>query len=403
MLGLATIAVGIAYTMLFMPAITHTRGWWVVAGVWPPLMAARYAANGALGYLYSADPIFAAGPLAPIVLIPVIIVGDTLRLTDNYGFNVAHPTMWLVYGPYGLAMGIVLLYGARAVAHRVWVAEGSASRQVPPRHVWTQVAMAVLVLVPAAVVYGHFEEVLALAFVLLGIRSMLSSRYRRAALWLGLAIATKQWALLGLPILIAAAPARLRAKTLVRSLVLPAALMTFMLFVDWKDTWPALVGPRVISQFGHGALWVARSSRMIVGAPERLGEVAVAVALGWWLRGVRRPRLLLAGFGVAFLSRLFFEPVVLAYYLAPSLALLFLHERGSGTSGLRTATGGVAILLFFLVHPNPWLWWTVTAAVALWLATPALRDVIRREEMPPEPMEQPSMAPASADLTHVGI
>lgn len=125
------------------------------------------------------------------------------------------------------------------------------------------------------------------------------------------------------------------------------------------------------------------------------------MALAWWLRGRRRPQTRLAGFGLAFLSRLFFEPVVLAYYLAPSLALLFLHERVTGRSGLRRAVGGAATLLFFLVHPNPWLWWTAMAGAALWLATPALRDVLRREEVPVEPGEERSvgMSPA-ADLTH---
>jgi len=32
-LGLATIAAGMAYTILFIPAITHRHGWWVVEEV----------------------------------------------------------------------------------------------------------------------------------------------------------------------------------------------------------------------------------------------------------------------------------------------------------------------------------------------------------------------------------
>jgi len=94
--------------------------------------------------------------------------------------------------------------------------------------------------------------------------------------------------------------------------------------------------------------------------------------------------------------------VVFAYYLVPSLALLFLHERVAGRSGLRTAAGGGTILLFFLVHPSPWLWWTVTAAVAVWLAVPATQDVLRREEVLDGPAGAPSMAisPAS-DVSHI--
>lgn len=362
-------------------------------------MAARFVATGALGYLYSGDSLISAGPIAPILLAPVAGITDALKLTDNYGYNVLYPTAWVVYGPYGLAFGIGLLYAARGLAHRAWVSQGIAG-DASPWLVWTQVAMIGLVLMPAAVVYGHFEEILALMFVLLGIRSMLSGRFLTAGLWFGLAIGTKQWALLGLPILLAAAPPRLRGRTLLRSLVLPGAVMAFTLAVDWTDAWPALLGPRVFPQFGHAALWVSRSAGMIVGAPERLGEVAVAVGLGWWLRGRCRPRVLLAGFGLVFLSRLLFEPVVLAYTLAPALALLFLHELLAGGTGLRTTVGGGAVLLLFLVHPNPWLWWGVTVAVCLWVATPALRDVLRREQMPPESEAWPpsEMAPA-ADLT----
>lgn len=308
-LGLATIAAGMAYTILFIPAITHRHGWWVVEEVWPPLMAARFAANGALGYLYSADPFFVAGPLGPIVLIPVIMVGDALRLTDSYRYNVPHPTMWLVYGPFALGLGAVLLHAARALAQRVWVDEGLASREIQPRHLRTQLAMVGLVLVPAGIVYGHFEDILALAFVLLGIRSILSGRFGRAALWFGLAIGMKQWAVLGLPILIAATPTGSRVRMLVRSFLLPGALMAFTLAVDWGHAAPALLNARSFPQLGHAALWVPRSAETVMPSPQRWGAIAIAVALGWWLRGRTRPRLLLAAFALVFLSRLGSPPL----------------------------------------------------------------------------------------------
>ena len=374
----------------------------MVDDVWPPIMAARFAANGALGYLYSADPFFVAGPIGAIALIPVLIVGDALRLTDNHHVSVLHPTMWLVYGPFALGLGVVLLYAARALAQRVRMEEKLVAQRTPPRHLWTQVAMVGLVLMPAAVVYGHFEDVLALALVLLGIRSIFAGRFGAAALWFGLAIGTKQWALLGLPILVAATPATTRLRTLARSLVVPAALMAFTLAVDWSHASAGLFRPRAFPQLGHAALWVSRSGGEIVGPLERWGAILTAIALAYWLRDRREPRLLLGGFALAFLSRVLFEPVVFAYYLAPSLALLFLHERVAGRTGLRTTVGGGAILLFFLLHPNPWLWWAVTAAGIGWMATPSVRDVLRRGEERAEPGEERSMAVSPAvDLTHV--
>ena len=52
----------------------------------------------------------------------------------------------------------------------------------------------------------------------------------------------------------------------------------------------------------------------------------MALAVGWWLRGRTEPGLLLAGFGVVFLARLVFEPVVFP----------FLRDC-AGVAGLRLA------------------------------------------------------------------
>ncbi len=329
-----------AYTILFIPAITHRHGWWVVEEVWPPLMAARFAANGALGYLYSADPFFVAGPLGPIVLIPVIMVGDALRLTDSYRYNVPHPTMWLVYGPFALGLGAVLLHAARALAQRVWVDEGLASREIQPRHLRTQLAMVGLVLVPAGIVYGHFEDILALAFVLLGIRSILSGRFGRAALWFGLAIGMKQWAVLGLPILIAATPTGSRVRMLVRSFLLPGALMAFTLAVDWGHAAPALLNARSFPQLARG----------LVGASLGGDGHAVAPAVG--------------------------------------------GHSDRGGAGLVAPRANTAAAAPGCVCSG--------LSVSSRLAAPATRDVLRREEVLDEPAGEPSMAisPVS-DLSHI--
>jgi hypothetical protein len=402
-LGVVTIVFGMVYAIWVVPIITHRARWWVTDEVWPPLQAARFAANGALGYLYSADPYFVAGPIGAIVLIPVVLISDAMGLTDSYLFSVAHPTVWLVYGPYALGFSVVLLYAARALAQRAWVVEAMAARGLPPRHLWSQVAMFCLVLVPGAVVFGHYEDVLALAFVLLGIGAMMGGRFGVAALWFALAIGTKQWALLGVPILLAAAPARSRLRTLVWSLLPPGALMAFTLAVDWDHASRALLHTRSFPQVGHAALWIAHAAaRTSVGSPERWGAVATAIALGWWLRGRGRPRLLVAGFAVAFLSRLVFEPVIFAYYLIPSLALLFLHERLTGRSGLRTAVGGGAILLFFPFHPNPWVWWAVTAVGLVWIAAPAVREVCRRAVSEESHTGLATEGTSVADLSPVG-
>ena len=404
LLGLVTIVLGTLYPMVVVPAVKGAYRWWVVDEVWPPFMAARFAGNGALGYLYSADPLFVAGPIGAIVLIPVVMLGDALGLTDSYRYSVAHPSVWLLYGPYALGFSVVLLYAVRALADRAWGMAGMAARGLQPRHLWTQVAMVCLVLTPAAVLFGHYEDVLALAFVLLGIRATLGGRFTAAALWFAVAIGTKQWALLGVPILLAAAPARSRLRTLVMSLLLPGALMGFTLAVDWSHASRALLHARSFPALGHAALWMHHVAlHTSVESPGRWGAVAMAAALGWWLRGRGRPELLLAGFAVVFLARLVFEPVIFAYYLVPSLALFFLHERLTGRSGLRTAVGGLAILLWFPFHPNPWLWWSATVAGMAWITAPAVIDLFRREVPDEPPVDGPIEPPTVADLSSVRV
>ena len=399
-IGLAGIALGMAYTILLMPAVTHIRGWWVVGGVWPPILAARFVANGALGYMYEATPFFTGGPLVPILLAPVAVLRDAYNLTDNFQYPVPHPSLWLVYGPIAMGFGIVLLYAARSLGHRIWVSEGLRVGEATANGLWTQLAMAGLVFMPVAVVYGHFADVLALAFLLLGIRSTISGRRVHAALWLGLAVASEPWALLAVPVLVAAAPAGSRGRMLLRSLVIPVVLFGYTLITDWANASAALFRPRAFPRLGHAALWVSHSTHVIVGSPARIGAQVTAVALGWWLRGSTRPRVLLAGVALSLLAWPMFEPVIFAYHLAPALALLFLHERSTGRTGLRSALGGGAVLLFFLVHPAALLWWAITAAAVAVLAAPAVRDVLHRDDFDSAPAEEPaSDVRVEADLT----
>jgi hypothetical protein len=381
-----------AYTMVVIPAIKgwHAK-WWVVGEVWPPMMAARYVANGAFPYLYEADRFFVATPLGAIVLAPVAALGQAFHLSDNYRFVVPRPTLWLVYDPYALGLGGVLfLYAARTLALRVWLLCRPSEGRTPGL-LWTQIALFGLVLFPAAVVFGHFEDVLTLAFLLLGIRALLDERWARGALLFGAAIAFKQWALLGLPLAVALAPRNQRWRSLRAGLVLPAALVAIPLAADWAHASVALFRPQSFTELGQAALWIHRSTNPTVGTPFRMGGVLAAVGIAFLIRGRSEPPVVLAAFALAFLVRLAFEPVLFAYYLSPPLALFFLHERARGGSGLRTLVLGAGWMAFFLLHGNPVLWWVVSVGLAALVARAAVGDVWRAARSP-----RTQKAPSSA-------
>jgi hypothetical protein len=371
-LTLLLIGIGMVYTMLQWPPWRLPHEWAPPGDIWHPMVAAHAVARGHPGHMYRPDDFYVAMPLFATLLAPVAAVGQALHLTESYPRVVAHPTLWLVYGPYGLAMSLPLLYAVRALATEAGIRR---------RRLILQVLVGLLAIASISVVYGHYEDVLALAFVMLAAREALRGRSLAGALWLGLAIAVKQWALLALPVYLALAPPGRRLRALGAGVALPAGLALFTLAVDWPHASKALFQARTFPQVGHAALWVSGQTQVLVGTPSRAGAFVVGFAVAWRLWGRPEPGPVLAGFGLTFLSRLAFEPTLYSYYLGPALAFLLLHEWLRTGRPWRTLVAGGGWLLWFETNPWPWLWWAVSAALALVLAVPAVRELVtyRRE------------------------
>jgi hypothetical protein len=232
-----------------------------------------------------------------------------------------------------------------------------------------------MVLFPLAVIFGHAEDVLALALVLWAVAASLRGRPIAAALLLGAGIASKQWALLGLPLLIATTPRAWRGRALAASLALPLLLVGLTLGADWHHASRALLAPRAYVHVGQAALWIHTSKATVVGTPFRIGAFLVAGLVAWRLRGTVSPRRLLAGYALVFLGRILFEPVVFSYYLSPGLAFLLLHERVTEERVRRTFLAGTALLFFFTFDIWPWVWWVTAWAMLTVLGASAVVDV----------------------------
>jgi len=366
-LTLLGIAIGMIYTMLQWPPWHLPHEWGPPGDIWHPMVAAHTVASGDPGHLYRPDGYYVAMPLFAILLAPVAAVGHALHLTESYPREVAHPTLWLVYGPYGLAMNLPLLYAVRALATEAGIRRG---------RLIIQLLVGILAIASIAVVYGHYEDVLALAFVMLAAREVLRGRSVAGALWLGVAIAVKQWALLALPVYVALCPPGRRARAAAVSLAPAAALAGFTLAVDWPHASKALFEARTFPQIGHAALWVSAHTQVLVGTPSRAGSFMVAFGVAWRLWGRVEPGPVLAGLGLTFLSRVVFEPTLYSYYLGPALAFLLLHEWLRTGRPWRTVLVGGAWILWFEPDPWPWLWWAVTFAFTVALAAPAVRDLV---------------------------
>lgn len=170
--------------------------------------AVEALADGRVGDYFSAEALM--GPFATLIQAPFVAISGASG-------EAAYP--WAVF-PCLLTAGLVGLYLARIASRR-----GAG---------WfTQTLIAALVLLNPltfeAIENGHPEEVLTAALAVAAVAAAAEHRARRAALLLGLAIASKQWAVIAiLPALMALPAARLRTGALAAAvaavLFLPAVV-----------------------------------------------------------------------------------------------------------------------------------------------------------------------------------
>jgi hypothetical protein len=358
-LGLFAIVGGMIASTLLQSWLGHTA-WWIPGDAWISLRAAHYVPQGTYPLIYETGTVrdvFAAGPFVPLALAPVAAIGDLFHLQESYPFPRAYPDMWLVFGPYALASAVPLLYATRALATQLGVRSGRLLLQ------WMVLLFA---FVPIAVLYGHYEDVIALALLLFGFRDLFAARELRGALLVAAAILFKQWSLLAVPVYVAACPPGLRVRAAVRSAVAPVLFMGAFVAVDFRYASRALLQPGTWAGLGHSALWLPASADYVSRVPARPGALVVALLGGWSIRRERDPVAIVSALGCVLLSRFLFESVVHAYYLAPGIAVLMLAERVRGSSARRIVTEvmlGAALLLVFPFHPQRVLWWIVVYAL----------------------------------------
>jgi hypothetical protein len=383
-IGAGAVLIGLILQIWIIPTVNDLGYWWISEDAWTPLRPARAVAEGRPGSLYAADPRWIAGPLIPILLAPIWLVGQWLDLSTPLTGELDRPTLWFVYGPVVLGWSIPLLYAVRAVA----VEAGRRSAAVG-RVVRIQWVMVPLVLLATAVLAAHLEDLVAITLIALAARATLRGDAAASAIWLALAIVTKQWALLAAPALFAMVPAGSRMRWLSIAVGIPGVVFGSLFLADPGSAGRALFEGLVFPAAGKPALFVDPNDPL-VGTPFRAAIVLVAVALGVLV--ARRPgaRPLLAAIGLSLLVRLALEPVVFAYYPAPALAFLALREYSETGHARLTLVIGLAMTVLFPWEPSSrTIWWVVQGVLLLMLAAPAVRDLVGPtiERRVAEPME----------------
>lgn len=243
-----------------------------------------------------------------------------------------------------------------------------------------QAATFAVVALPTAE-WGHLEDVIALIFVMLALRSLMGERPVAAAVYLSLAVSSKQWAVMLIPVVVLSAPVGRRVRTLAAAVALPAALAGAFLIVDLHEALRAFTSPVTQVKGFPGHPWIAGAwLGPHSSAANRAGAVLIATGFAWMQRRRLHESEALVTIGaLTLLIRPLTETINYAYYWIPGLTLLL----------VATCTA----------HPGrrwqPWLWavaalvWTLprsndAPAMALgWWAGELLLLVMAARQLPP--------------------
>jgi hypothetical protein len=313
--------------------------------------------------------------------------------------HAVHPVVWLLAGPYEMALSAVVLFAADALAERL-----GASR---PQRALVAGAGAVA-LSNVSVCWGHPEDAVAVGLLLLAFLALSVGRTARAGWLTGAAVAVQPLVLLALPVLVVAIAPRRRVGFLTRAAAPGAVLLAAAAAANWTATVNAVTRQPNWPSVDHPTLWLSLAPHLPGGAvaagPGRMLAILAACGCGYaasrraraaWPRAACSPaadgalvargalagrdpggcdadllRYLLWLAAVALALRSVFEPVMVAYYLWPPLALALITAARSGPR--LAATALVATVVTFVSQAawhSPWIWWLpMLAALVLALA-----------------------------------
>jgi hypothetical protein len=327
--------------------------WYQPGDVWNMVNGGRYVWDGALGYVYrGADGSYAL-PISYILAAPVAAIIDHFHLVEGM-FALPRPTAWPLAGSFVLAFNIFFLDSLRRLAWQIGMR----------RRLWAVQVVGVLLVCVPAFQYGHFEDVLALTFLLYAVRYVLLDRILLCCFLLSLAISCKQWAVLAVPLVILLSPKGRRLIALVVCSALPLFFVGLVALADPKFGLTALFSPvsPKKTDIGYASVlltWFGSKASQAT----RTASVLVSPLVALVFRSVRTVPSILGALSVLLLLRPLFEPLLYSYYLMPALLVAGLvgaaaHKRFR----IRDWIFQVAALFWAMPHSNlrtNGRWWIV--------------------------------------------
>jgi hypothetical protein len=380
--------IGMLGTTLVGPHLIGKTAYSLPNDLWGTLVAAQRLLQLNLGGLYTQPTGLVTFPGAAVILAPAVAVADAAGLSLAHpGPQNPQPAVWLVAGPYMIVISAVALLAADALAERLGVSWA--------RRAFLAVASATA-LWNVSVQWGHPEDAVAVGLLLFAVLALADGNHARAAWLTGAAIAVQPLVLLALPVMLVMLEPRRVAGFLARAAAPSVVLLGAAAAANWHATYSAVTRQPNWPAVDHPTPWLPLAPHLaggaVAGGPARalaiLAACGCAVIAGRRLRAERgaagwsRPALteLLWWTAVALALRSVFEPVMVAYYLWPGLAVALVAAR----SWWRLlASSAVAAAVSFGSQSSwrsPWGWWgfmVLGLALTLSFACLPLRRPVR--------------------------
>jgi hypothetical protein len=364
-------------TLWWGPAMIGKTAWSLPLDLWGTMEAAQRLLHLHPGGLYTQPTGLVTLPGAVVILLPLVAVIDAtgLSLALQSAAN-PQPPVWLLAGPYDIALSAVVLFAADAIAEHL----GLDRR----RRAALATAEAVA-LWSVSVRWGHPEDAVSVGLFLYAILALARSRHRRAAWLAGAAIAIQPLVLLAVPVVAMTIPPRRVPGFLVRAAAPAAVALAVAAVANWNATYAAVISQPNWPTINHSTPWESLAPHLggevVAAGPARI--LAILVACGCAAVAGRRWHAartvdwdhetlidVLWWSALALALRCVFEPVAVSYYLWPAVAVALIAAARTWSRLIPAALAATALTYASQIGSHGvWAWWApMTALLALTLA-----------------------------------
>lgn len=364
-------AVGMASTTWWGPHLAGTSAWQLPDDLWGTLLSSNRLLHLNVGGIYAPPTGLVALPGAAVILVPIVAVIDAAGLgLGAPGTGNPHPAAWIAAGPYEIALSVTALIAADAVGERLAVSR------------WKRAVLAAsggVALWNVSVRWGHPEDAVALALFLCGVLALADSNFGRSAWLVGVALAVQPLVVLALPVLLVVCDPSRVFGYLSRAAAPGAVLLGAALCANWSATSSAVANEPNWPSIDHPTPWTSLVPRMAHGAVAAGPARAVTLLIACGCALVFERRRLSAAFlphatpvaladllwwvALALALRCVFEPVMVAYYIWPSLAVALVAASRDWARLVPGALAASALTFASQVSlGGPWAWWSMAVA-----------------------------------------